>query len=118
MLARMRREARRIAELRSATVIGASFRIQCFTATVRITLSETRILVCDPTGDRLVARLPPLRASHRWALKSLLESLALWSGQREERRSKALYEAEQGSREYEGEGKSAAFPLPVDFGAH
>jgi len=28
------------------------------TATVRITLDETRILVSDETGDRLLARLP------------------------------------------------------------
>ncbi len=51
-------------------------------ATVVVTLSETRLLVCDLTGDRLIARLPPLRASHRWALKALLESLALFSGER------------------------------------
>jgi hypothetical protein len=49
------------------------------TATVRTTLDETRILVSDETGDRLIARLPPLRSSHRWALRALLESLALWS---------------------------------------
>jgi hypothetical protein len=52
------------------------------TATVRTTLRETRLLVCDATGDRLIARLPPLQASHRWALKTLLESLALFSGER------------------------------------
>lgn len=52
------------------------------TATVRTTPSETRLLVCDATGDRLIARLPPLRSSHRWALRALLEALALWAGQR------------------------------------
>jgi hypothetical protein len=48
------------------------------TATVRAILDETRILVSDETGDRLLARLPALHASYRWALRRLLESLALW----------------------------------------
>ena len=52
------------------------------TATVRITQDETRILVSDETGDRLIARLPALHSSHRWALRALLESLALWSQRR------------------------------------
>ena len=52
------------------------------TATVRATPDETRILVSDATGDRLLARLPALHGSHRWALRGLLESLALWSEQR------------------------------------
>lgn len=52
------------------------------TATVVVTLGETRLLVCDSTGDCLIARLPPLRTSHRWALRTLLESLSLFSGQR------------------------------------
>jgi hypothetical protein len=52
------------------------------TATVRATLDETRILVSDETGDRLLARLPALHVGHRWALRGLLESLALWGGRR------------------------------------
>jgi hypothetical protein len=52
------------------------------TATVRITTDETRILVGDETGDRLIGRLPTLKGSHRWALRALLESLALWSQRR------------------------------------
>ena len=34
-------------------------------ATVRVTLDESRILVSDETGDRFLARLPALHASHR-----------------------------------------------------
>lgn len=56
--------------------------MSAMTATVVVTSSETRLLVCDSTGDRLIARLPPLRTSHRWALRTLLESLSLFSGQR------------------------------------
>jgi hypothetical protein len=52
------------------------------TATVRISPDETRILVRDELGDRLIARLPALHSSHRWALRALLESLALWSQHR------------------------------------
>ena len=52
-------------------------------ATVTATAEETRILVQDASGDRLVARLPPLRqAAHPRALPSLVEALALWSGAR------------------------------------
>ena len=50
-------------------------------ATVTATLRETRVLAKDSAGDRLIARLPPLAQSHRWGLKTLLESLALWSHQ-------------------------------------
>ena len=50
--------------------------------TVRVTPQETRVLVQDETGDRLIARLPPLSGSHRWALRTLLEGLALWSDRR------------------------------------
>lgn len=50
-------------------------------ATVTATLRETRVLARDSAGDRLIARLPPLAQSHRWGLKTLLESLALWSHQ-------------------------------------
>lgn len=50
-------------------------------ATITITDEQTRILVQDETGDRVLARLPPLSsASHLRALPSLLESLALWCG--------------------------------------
>lgn len=48
-------------------------------ATVTVTLRETRVLAKDGAGDRMIARLPPLGQSHRWALKTLLEALALWS---------------------------------------
>lgn len=50
-------------------------------ATITATATETRILVQDATGDRLLARLPPLAAiAHPRAIPSLLESLALCSG--------------------------------------
>lgn len=49
--------------------------------TITATGRETRILVQDTTGDRLLARLPPLGSGvHARALPSLLESLALWCG--------------------------------------
>lgn len=52
-------------------------------ATITATASETRILVQDASGDRLLARLPPLSAtSHPRALPSFLEALALWRGSR------------------------------------
>lgn len=47
-------------------------------ATVTASESETRILIEDTTGDRLVARLGPLHAAHRYALRMLLEAVALW----------------------------------------
>lgn len=50
--------------------------------TVRVTPRETRVMVQDETGDRLIARLPPLSGSHRWALRTLLEALALWNDRR------------------------------------
>jgi len=50
-------------------------------ATITVTVRETRVLVQDATGDRLLARLPPLgAAAHARALPSLLESIALWCG--------------------------------------
>jgi hypothetical protein len=50
-------------------------------ATVTATLDQTRILVEDNSGDRLLARLPALTScTHARALPTLLESLALWSG--------------------------------------
>ena len=49
-------------------------------ATVTVTSSETRILVQDGLGeDQMIARLPPIATAHRWALQTLLESLALWT---------------------------------------
>lgn len=49
--------------------------------TITVTDRQTRILVQDETGDRLLAQLPPLSsARHPRALPTLLESLALWSG--------------------------------------
>ena len=49
------------------------------TATITVTATETRVLVVDETGDRMVARLPAMATAHRWALRTLLESLALWA---------------------------------------
>ena len=50
-------------------------------ATITATPTETRVLVQDGAGDRLLARLPPLAAAaHPRALPTLLESLALWCG--------------------------------------
>lgn len=52
------------------------------TATITATATETRILVQDESGDRLIARLGPLpSAAHGRALPTLLEALALWRGQ-------------------------------------
>lgn len=52
------------------------------TATITATASETRILVQDESGDRLIARLPPLSSvAHCRALPALLEAIALWHGQ-------------------------------------
>lgn len=48
------------------------------TATITATATETRLLVVDGTGDRMVARLPAMATAHRWALRTLLESLSLW----------------------------------------
>lgn len=51
-------------------------------ATITATSAETRILMEDDSGDRLIARLDPLRsAAHGRALPTLLEALALWRGQ-------------------------------------
>jgi hypothetical protein len=51
-------------------------------ASITITDRQTRVLVQDETGDRLLARLPPLSsARHPRALPTLLEALALWCGQ-------------------------------------
>jgi hypothetical protein len=42
---------------------------------------ETRILVQDSTGDLLIARLGSIEHAHRYALRMLLEALALWDQQ-------------------------------------
>jgi hypothetical protein len=49
------------------------------TVTITATSAETKLLVVDETGDRLIARLPSLATAHRWALRALLESMALWA---------------------------------------
>jgi len=50
-------------------------------ATITAEVSQTRVLVEDESGDRLVARLPPLiSAAHPRAMTTLLEALALWCG--------------------------------------
>jgi hypothetical protein len=53
-----------------------------FKTTVRIipTREETRLTVANATGEILKARLPS--ASHRWAIRMLLDSLALLLGTR------------------------------------
>jgi len=53
--------------------------MHAMTATITATSAETRVLVTDEMGDRMVARLPPMATAHRWALRTLLESLALWT---------------------------------------
>jgi len=50
-------------------------------ATVTATSCETRILVQDSIGDVLLARLGPLEFAHRYALRMLLEGIALWEQQ-------------------------------------
>jgi hypothetical protein len=50
-------------------------------ATVTASSCETRILVQDPIGDVLLARLGPLEFAHRYALRMLLEGIALWEQQ-------------------------------------
>lgn len=51
-------------------------------ASITVTARQTRILVHDETGDRMLAQLPPLAsARHPRALPTLLEALALWCGQ-------------------------------------
>lgn len=78
-------------------------------AIVRITVDETRILVHDEAGDRLVARLPPLYGSHRWALRALLESLALWS----QRRLRVVLSADD-SCDWQSLGLADAFEFASD----
>jgi hypothetical protein len=43
---------------------------------------ETRILIRDRSTDLLIARLGPLEHAQRFALRSLLEAVALWDQQR------------------------------------
>src|SRR6188768_1542747 len=50
-------------------------------ATVTASSRETRILVQDSIGDVLLARLGPLEFAHRYALRMLLEGIALWEQQ-------------------------------------
>lgn len=50
-------------------------------ATVTICRKQTRVLVQDVTGDLLIARLGPLEDAHRYALRGLLEAVALWTQQ-------------------------------------
>ncbi len=50
-------------------------------ATVTASSCETRILVRDSIGDVLLARLGPLEFAHRYALRMLLEGIALWEQQ-------------------------------------
>lgn len=51
-------------------------------ATVTASSSETRILIRDVAGDLLIARLGPLEQTQRFALRGLLEAVALWDQQR------------------------------------
>jgi hypothetical protein len=47
-------------------------------ATVTLREGQTRILVQDGPSDLMIAKLGPLRGIHRYALRSLLEGIALW----------------------------------------
>lgn len=51
-------------------------------ATVTASRAETRILVKSSTGDLLIARLDPIDQAQRFALRALLEAVALWTQQR------------------------------------
>jgi len=51
-------------------------------ATVTASEAETRILIQASSGDVLIARLGPLENAQRYALRSLLEAIALWEQQR------------------------------------
>lgn len=51
-------------------------------ATVTASSTETRILIRDGSGDLLIARLGPLEHTQRYALRTLLEAVALWDQQR------------------------------------
>jgi len=51
-------------------------------ATVTACSSQTRILIRDECSDLLIARLGPLEQAQRFALRGLLEAVALWDQQR------------------------------------
>lgn len=51
-------------------------------ATVSASSTETRILIRDQSSDLLIARLGPLEHAQRFALRGLLEAVALWDQQR------------------------------------
>jgi len=50
-------------------------------ATVTTTSRTTRILIRDSIGDLLLARLGPIEDAHPYALRMLLEAIALWEQQ-------------------------------------
>jgi hypothetical protein len=50
-------------------------------ATVTASSCTTRILVQDSVGDVLLARLGSVERAHRYALRMLLEAIALWEQQ-------------------------------------
>lgn len=50
-------------------------------ATVTASSCTTRLLVQDSLGDVLLARLSPVEHAHRYALRMLLEAIALWEQQ-------------------------------------
>jgi hypothetical protein len=50
-------------------------------ATVTASRCTTRVLVQDSLGDVLLARLGSIEHAHRYALRMLLEGIALWEQQ-------------------------------------
>lgn len=50
-------------------------------ATVTASSCTTRVLVQDSLGDVLLARLGSIEHAHRYALRMLLEAIALWEQQ-------------------------------------
>jgi hypothetical protein len=50
-------------------------------ATVTASSCTTRVLVQDSLGDVLLARLGSIEHAHRYALRMLLEAVALWEQQ-------------------------------------
>lgn len=82
-------------------------------ATITATADETRILAQDASGDRLLARLPPLTcAAHPRALPCLVEALALWSGAKVR---VVLYVDERFSWERSGLSDALGFGLDTLF---
>jgi hypothetical protein len=49
--------------------------------TLRITREEVKLLVTSPLGDDLLKARLPIRSRHPRALCTLLEGVALWSGE-------------------------------------